>query len=271
MLSDVQNFQEDVISASEERPVVVDFWAPWCGPCRVLGPTLEKLDSESGPEWTLVKVNTDENQNLAVEYGIRGIPAVKMFWKGQIVGEFTGALPEHAIRDWLGTTLPSGDKSVKAQILEAIEAGDSERAEKMLEKAILEDPADPFLAYSLAERRAISDPVAAEKIIANMEASEPSQIQIRDSIETLKHIHGIASGELQLPEGDVRDLYMKAGQDVVDGKLSAAIKKYIDVIGKERYYDDDGSRKACIALFTLLGPGHPVTRELRRTFDMILY
>ena len=80
MPNDVQNFQENVIQASHDRPVVVDFWAPWCGPCRIIGPVLEKLDNEAGSDWTLVKVNTDENQNLALQYNIRGIPAVKMFW-----------------------------------------------------------------------------------------------------------------------------------------------------------------------------------------------
>lgn len=94
-------FQREVLDKSAQKPVLVDFWAEWCGPCRILGPVLEKLARESKGAWRLVKINTDRQPALSQQYGVRGIPAVKLFRNGQVQAEFTGALPEHAVRRWL--------------------------------------------------------------------------------------------------------------------------------------------------------------------------
>ena len=114
------DFQSDVIEASKTTPVLVDFWAEWCGPCVQLSPTLEKLAEEAGDSWTLLKVNTESQPELAAEYGIRSIPNVKLFVNGEISGEFVGALPEEEIKRWLESNIP--DQSGIDKIEETISA-----------------------------------------------------------------------------------------------------------------------------------------------------
>ena len=102
-----ENFEALVVAASHQQPVVIDFWAPWCGPCKVLKPMLEKLAEEYGGKFVLAKVNSDENQELSAHFAVRGIPAVKAMVKGKVVDEFTGALPEGEVRAWLDKLIPS--------------------------------------------------------------------------------------------------------------------------------------------------------------------
>ena len=110
------NFDEIVIRGSRDRPVLVDFWAPWCGPCRMLAPILDKLAAEMGGRFTLAKLNTDDEQELAARYGIRGIPNVKAFVDGRVADEFTGVQPEAGVRAFLERVMPSrGSVSVPSR------------------------------------------------------------------------------------------------------------------------------------------------------------
>jgi len=104
-MNELIDLKTDVIEASKNKPILVDFWAEWCGPCKVLSPILEKLEKEADYNWTLVKINTDLQPDLAAQYGVMGIPTVKLFINGEIIDQFVGALPENRVKQWLDNHL----------------------------------------------------------------------------------------------------------------------------------------------------------------------
>ncbi len=268
MAIEVTNFQQEVLEKSYTTPVLVDFWAPWCGPCRTLGPVLEKLAGENGAAWTLAKVNTDENPELSMQYGIRGIPAVKLFVEGQVVNEFTGALPEFTVRKWLDEALPSETKEHLAQAEAALNTNRPDLAEPLLRQVLAEEPDNPKARMLLAQLLAFSDPAEASAL-AQGAATEPGFVQIQQAIETVARLSDLKDHDL--PDEDGKTLYLTALDALARHDFDTALTHLIEILQTNRYYDNDGARKAGIAIFTLLGPDHSVTRKHRRTFDMWLY
>src|SRR4051794_4533417 len=139
MVVEIENFQREVIDASKLGPVLVDFWAPWCGPCRMLGPVLEKLADSNDGAWTLAKLNTDENQEIAQKYRISSIPAVKLFVDGEVTDEFIGALPEPRVKQWLDNALPSPLKARLSEARGLVEAGATTAANVALDEVLQQD------------------------------------------------------------------------------------------------------------------------------------
>ena len=268
---DVSDFEAEVLRKSHKTPVVVDFWAPWCGPCRVLGPVLERLAAEAGGAWTLAKVNTDELPEPSMRYGIRGIPAVKLFMEGEVAAEFTGALPEPDVRRWLDEVLPNPIKERLALAQQALEEGDRAKAQALLEDVLREQPDHAEAQVLLAQTLAFDDPERALALTEEAGFVGPALAQTKEAVQTLARLMELGGRPDQLPDEPGRDAYLAAIDALKRHDFDAALERLIEVIRTDRYYDDDGARKAAIALFTLLGPQHEVTRRHRRTFDMALY
>lgn len=267
---EVTDFQSDVLETSAEQPVLVDFWAPWCGPCRQLSPVLESL-AEATDDWTLAKVNVDDNQEAAQAYGVRGIPAVKLFSDGEVVAEFTGAKPEHTVKKWLEEHLPSEETTRIEEARTALEAGNHEEAEHLLWPILEDDPDHDEAQVLMARALAFKDPTRAEALAEAANVADPSLRQVRDGVQTIARLLSLADDPSALPENGVKNTYLDGIQALADQDFDAALDHFIDVVRTDRDYDDDGARKACVALFTLLGEDHPATQAHRRTFDMALY
>lgn len=264
-LSMTIDFERDVLQASNEKPVVVDFWAPWCGPCQILGPLLEKLEGEAEDEWTLVKINTDDHPELSRTAGIRGIPAVKLYVEGEIAAEFTGALPEPILRRWLEEHLPAEWKELLDQAREAIASDRRPDAVSHLERLLEINPENEEARGLLARLVAFDDPDRALELLYGLEHRAEYE-----AISTLREFTSLSDVD-ELPEGAGREEYFAASAKLREGDVQEAVAGLISVLQNDRYYNDDGPRRALVALFLLLGERHPTVREYRPVFNRSLY
>jgi putative thioredoxin len=191
---DEETFEREVLERSNERPVVVDFWAAWCGPCRTLGPVLERLAAESDGAWVLAKVDVDQNPRLAAAAGVQGIPAVRAFRDGRQVAEFTGALPENDVRRWLSSFGVSGADKVVAEGRRAEAAGDLEGAARFYQKALEVDPGHSeakrcLAALDLRARAAGHD----EAAVLRQLAADPDDVDAACAMAELEATRGQAA------------------------------------------------------------------------------
>lgn len=257
-------FDEEVIRASHATPILVDFWAPWCGPCRALGPTLDRV-AEGDDRFRLVKVNTDEHPELSRRYGIRGIPAVKLFVKGAPMAEFTGVLPEAAVRQFLDQHLPSPAKERLAAARAYVDAAAFDEARPLLEAALADEPGNSEAAVLLAQALVWTDPARAARLTAEAGFVAPALAQVAEAVRTLAAAH--EDGALPEP---VRAALAAAGSDpegpeAVRAALFDALRAAPDEASREAL------SKLTVALFVALGPMHDVTRAHRRRFDLGLF
>lgn len=268
------DFDEAVLRASATRPVLVDFWAPWCAPCRALAPILDRLAAEFAGRFTLAKLNTDEEPELAARYGVRGIPDCKLFVDGRVADEFTGALPEGALRDFLARALPSPAAPLVAAAKALVAGRDAAGALARLDEAHALDPDDEDALLTRVEALLMLDRVAdANAVVAQLE--QPAR-RVRDErrLAGLKARAALASG----PGADLAALAQRAARTPVDcpakldyaralaatGDYEGALAELLAIVRIDRKFGDDIGRRTMLTVFEALPGDSDLVRRYRR-------
>lgn len=270
MAYDTDDFATDVIQRSHTVPVLVDFWAEWCGPCKILGPVLERLADANDGEWELAKLNTESHQDIAGQYGIRSIPNVKLFVDGEVVNEFVGALPEPRVVDWLRTAIPSKYRAQLAGARQLLADNGASGAIEMLQNIVAAEPGNDEATVLLGQAFLSSDHRQAVEIVEPVELGS-KHYEAAEAVKTLATVFGSLDSGQQLADSPVREGYVAAIRDARSHAYESALEGFLEVVRRDRQYDEDGARKAIIAIFKLLGEEHPLTGKYRRALSSALY
>jgi putative thioredoxin len=274
------DFEEQVVQASFKQPVVIDFWAPWCGPCKVLKPLLEKLADEYGGKFKLAKVNSDENQELSAKYAVRSIPSVKAMVNGQIVDEFAGALPEGEVRKWLDKIIPSHSEELRMAAQQLLTSGDVPGALKKLAEATALDPKNEWVRVDAAEIMLSQGEVdVGKRLLENL--VNPEVMKHARVIQLLAHakiLQMSASGEDEASlsadiavDGNNLEARLKLANVLVTSqRYAAGMDQLLEIVQRDRKFQEDIGRKTLLDVFNLLGGQGELVSAYRRKLSVLL-
>lgn len=267
------DFDQQVIEASRTTPVVIDFWAEWCGPCRVLKPMLEKLAEEYQGKFILAKVDSDENARIAGRYAVRGIPTVVAIVNGEEVDRFSGAIPEGQVRKFLDKLIPSPAAELRRQATEAYHGGDTQGALALLAEASKLVPEDTDTRLLAAEILLHSgNPTEARQLVDSL----PPLVRMEDKVVTLLARLDFAEKGQTLPGAEDLQARLQADENDLEARLQLAnlyvsreqydpaLEQLLEIVKRNRAFQEDVGRKTMLQVFSLLGGEGELVSKYRK-------
>ena len=256
------NFQEVVLQESERRPVVVDFWAEWCSPCRMIGPVLERLAEEYEGKFLLAKLDVDANPQASLAFRIQSIPAVMAFRDGRVANEFIGAVPEQAIHQFIQSVLPSEADGIAAQAEQAERSGRLEEADALYARALEQNPNSREATLGRGRLAALrGDAETARRLLAPLRP-DPEAEQLLAAIEVSEWASPSRNGEGPLVDAE---------RAAAEGRFQDALEVFLAAVRNGRDEDRQRAREAMLKVFTVLGEDNPLTTEYRRRLAAALF
>jgi putative thioredoxin len=284
--TDISGFMVDVIEASRKVPVIVDFWAPWCGPCKTLGPALEKAVKQANGAVRMVKINIDENPEIAQQMRIQSIPAVYAFKNGRPVDGFVGAVPDSQIKQFIqrlagGAAAPSPIDQALEQAKAALAANDGGTASALFAQILAHEPDNVAAAAGLARCYVMAgDTEQAKQIVDSLPkeaASDPEVQQVRAALDLAQHA-AASSGQTAELQGkvarDPSDHQARIDLAVAlfgNGQQEEAIEQLLESFKRDRKWNDEAARKQLLKFFEALGPTHALTIGGRRRLSSLMF
>jgi putative thioredoxin len=284
--SDITGFMADVIEASRKVPVIVDFWAPWCGPCKTLGPALEKAVRQANGAVRMVKINIDENPEIAQQMRIQSIPAVYAFKNGRPVDGFVGAIPDSQIKQFIqrlagGAAAPSPVAQALEQAKAALAANDAGTASALFAQILAHEPENIAAAAGLARCYVMAGDIEQARQIVDAlpkeAASDPDVQQVRAALDLAKHA-AASSGQTTELQGkiarDPSDHQARIDLAVAlfgSGQQEEAIEQLLESFKRDRKWNDEAARKQLLKFFEALGPTHALTVSGRRRLSSLMF
>lgn len=268
---DENAFEQEVLLFSHQVPVVVDFWAPWCGPCKQLSPILERLAIEGGGKFRLAKVNVDQNPNLSIRYGVQGIPAVKAFREGSVVAQFVGAQPEPAVRRLIGNLAPSPAEEAVQSARSLLATRHFGKAREAFLEVIEENESNAAAALGLLESLLwLGQGLQAQQLLENFPAGNEWA-----TAERLKPLAALLAEAEQPVDESLDDPLAarlhQAARLIRRGNTPAAMDGLLDILRQDKRYRSGLAKNVLLALFVLHGDSDPLTREYREELASVLF
>lgn len=271
----LENFQQVILEGSMQQPVLVDFWADWCAPCKALMPTLHKLAEEFQGQFILAKVNIEEQPELAQQFQVKSVPTLMLVGEGQLLDQFNGVKPESEIRAFLKQHLTNPVDAFKEQIKLLIGEGELDQAQEMLQQAITQLPEDTDLQIDLA-RVLLQKNLATEAkaVLENLPEAEKARPQVKGLMAGLKFAEVAPSAEQLAALGEREDSeanYLKAMAALLQGEHEQALERLLNLLRDDRAYQEGVAHKTLLEVFAMLGEGNPLVVKARRKLYTLMY